>query len=212
MALNSNTLMATIGASNNSEHKRAEHDLYTTSQKDFVRFLKALQRDGVTIEKPVLEPCAGLGHLVEVMERLGWSVVAQDVVDRTEWENCKKVNTPLRVIDFMEMTQIDWWQTGCKTILTNPPYSLGQNIVEHSLKLLESGQNLILLFRIQWLESQKRYELFKKSPPKYVYIYTARCSCSFNGVEDKKEASAVCFAWFIWEKGFDGEPRIRFIE
>lgn len=27
----------------------------------------------------------------------------------------------------------------------------------------------------------------------------------------KKWNSTMCFAWFIWEKGFSGEPTIRWI-
>lgn len=53
-------------------------------------------------------------------------------------------------------------------------------------------------------------ELFEKYPPKKIYIFTNRVNCGKNGVFGK-ESSAVCYCWFIWEKGFTGKPTVDWI-
>ena len=57
----------------------------------------------------------------------------------------------------------------------------------------------------------KLYELFKEYPPKRVYVFVNRVNCGKNGVFGK-ESSAVCYCWFVWEKGFKGKPTIDWIE
>jgi hypothetical protein len=205
---NKTTAFTALGASNHTARDRAERDLYTTNQLDFVRFLKALKRDGLALTPPVWECAAGLGHLVEVLERINLEVVATDIEDRTDWDKFKKIKTQLKKLDFLDAMRIDVWDFN--TILTNPPYSEAESFVEQGMSLLKDGQQLILLLRIQWLESQARYKLFQKWPYKYVYVYVKRAGCDHNGNEEGK-ASAMCYAWFIYEKGFKGEPVVRFI-
>lgn len=96
-------------------------------------------------------------------------------------------------------------------ILTNPPYSLANSFVEHSLNIQKDGYYTIMFLKIQFLEGQKRRELFDKYPPKYVYVNSKRQTCYINGKVDEKMSSATCYCWFIWEKGWHGEPVIRWI-
>lgn len=51
---------------------------------------------------------------------------------------------------------------------------------------------------------------FKKFPPKYVYVASGRIQCAKKGDFNLlKSGTAVAHAWFIWEKGFKGEPILR---
>ena len=68
-----------------------------------------------------------------------------------------------------------------------------------------------MFLKIQFLEGQARKELFKKYPPKYVYVNSARQTCYINGNMEAKMSSASCYCWFFWQKGFKGEPIIRWI-
>ena len=69
--------------------------------------------------------------------------------------------------------------------------------------------------KIQLLEGVARRKLFDKFPPKYIYVFTNRVNPLRNGSpvdeKGKKWASTMCFAWFIWEIGFEGEPIIRWL-
>ena len=68
-----------------------------------------------------------------------------------------------------------------------------------------------MFLKIQFLEGKKRKEFFKYFPPKYIYVASSRLRCAKNGEFDKYGSSAVCYAWFVWEKGFQGEPSVRWI-
>ncbi len=64
--------------------------------------------------------------------------------------------------------------------------------------------------RIQLLEGLKRYdELYKDNPPKKVYVFSGRCSCLKDG--KKVKAGLMCFAWFVFERGFKGPTTLDWI-
>jgi len=96
-------------------------------------------------------------------------------------------------------------------ILTNPPFILAEQFVEKAMSLLEKGNRLYLFLKIQFLESKARKILFEKYPPKYIYINSERQHTARNGDFEKYTLGTLCFCWFVWEKGFTGEPTIRWI-
>lgn len=96
-------------------------------------------------------------------------------------------------------------------ILTNPPYKFAKEFVEKAIELINVGEYVIMYLKIQFLEGQERRKLFNENPPKYVYVNSARQTCYLNGDMSKKLSSASCYCWFMWKKGFKGEPIIRWI-
>lgn len=139
-----------------------------------------------------------MGHLSKILEDKGYNVISTDLIDR----GYGKGN-----VDFLSQTEklesnID--------ILTNPPYKYAQEFVEKSLEI-SGGGYVIMLLKIQFLEGKERRKLFNKYPPKYVYVNSARQMCYLNGDMNVKMSSAACYCWFIWEKGFKGEPIIRWV-
>ena len=101
-------------------------------------------------------------------------------------------------------------------IITNPPYSLASEFVEKSMKLLDDNGMCCMFLKLQFLEGAKRKELFRKYPPKYIYVFRNRMATWKNGFEKnpdtgKKWAETICFAWFVWVKGSATEPVIRWI-
>lgn len=68
-----------------------------------------------------------------------------------------------------------------------------------------------MFLKITFLEGQKRRYLLNTHPPRYVAVYSKRINCAKNGDFSKKESSAVAYAWFVWEKGFKGNPEILWI-
>lgn len=123
-----------------------------------------------------------------------------DIVDRGY------VGTEVR--DFLATTQDDL--NFSPDIITNPPYALAKEFVEHALDISMDSVKVAMFLKIQFLESKKRYELFKKYPPKKIYVFVNRVNCGKNGIFGK-ESSAVCYAWFVWEKGYKGLPRVDWI-
>ena len=54
--------------------------------------------------------------------------------------------------------------------------------------------------------------LFQQHPPRKIYVFTNRINCALNGnAAYFKKSSAVCYAWFVWEKGSQQKPVIDWI-
>lgn len=89
---------------------------------------------------------------------------------------------------------------------------MGLDFVKKSLDLLEDGQRAIFFLKIQFLEGKSRYSFFQENPPKYVYVHSSRMNCVRGGRFEEYQSSAVCYAWYIFEKGFKGDTIIKWIE
>lgn len=170
---------------------REKHDFYATEPKAVELLLEEEQ-----FQSDILEPCCGLNHITDVLRNKGYRVHTSDLIDRG-------IGTEVK--DFSDYTS---WHGD---IVTNPPYSQAVDFVEHSLKIVEEGSKVAMFLKIQFLEGKKRKEFFKRFPPKYIYVASSRLRCAKNGEFDKYGSSAVCYAWFVWEKGYRGEPSVRWI-
>lgn len=193
---NKRTTYAQLGASNHCDHERQNEDFYATSPEAIDK-LKAVY----DIPKNIVEISAGNGHLSERLKELGHNVISWDIIQR---------DYPLdQVQDFLTVKELPKGYS----ILTNPPFNKCAEFVLHSLDLLENGQQAIFFLKIQFLESQKRYkEIFSKYPPKYIYVFSERCLCAMNGefeIDGKRQSSAVCYAWYVFEKEFKGDTILR---
>lgn len=195
---NKKSTFVTLGASNHSEGEREVNDFYSTDPNSLEIFLKALERDGFKLHKDIWECACGMGHLSKVLESKGYNVWSTDLIDRGYGSG----NT-----NFLKSIPDKWWGD----ILTNPPYKYAKEFVEKALEITRNGTYTIMFLKIQFLEGKDRRNLFDKYPPKYVYVNSARQTCYINGDMSKKMSSATCYCWFIWEKGFEGEPIIRWI-
>lgn len=195
---NQKSTFVTLGASNHSEKDRETNDYYATDPHALEIFLNKLQEDGVELHNDIWECACGEGHLSEVLKNRGYQVYSTDLVARGYEE---------QQIDFLKYEGEDV----SFDILTNPPYKFAKEFVEKALEIQENGYYTIMFLKIQFLEGQARKEMFKKYPPKYVYVNSTRQLCAMNGKFEKYKATAICYCWYIWEKGFEGEPIIRWI-
>jgi len=98
-------------------------------------------------------------------------------------------------------------------IITNPPYGLAQECVEHALDIVQDNNYVMMFLKIQFLEGLKRYKLFKENPPRYIWICSERMNCASGGdFENNPETGgSIAFAWYIWQKGYKGNPEIDWI-
>ena len=84
--------------------------------------------------------------------------------------------------------------------------------MEKALDIIYDGHKVAMFLKLTFLEGQQRRQLFAKAPPKTVYVFSKRQLCARNGDFDTYKAnSCVCYAWFVWVKGFRGDPVIRWI-
>ena len=89
-------------------------------------------------------------------------------------------------LDFLKETLDDFEGD----IITNPPYSMGLEFVQRAL---ESVRPVLQAY----------------PPPRKVYISRSRLACYKNGDMTGKPESAIAYAWYVWEKGFTGDPVIK---
>lgn len=195
---NKKSTFVMLGASNHSEKERENNDYYATDPKALEIFLNKLKEDGIKLHNYIWECACGEGHLSKVLEKHGYKVWSTDLIDR----GYGKGNT-----DFLKSIPDEW----VGDILTNPPYKYARQFVEKAMEVTRNGCYTIMFLKIQFLEGQARKEMFLKYPPKYVYVNSERQLCAMNGEFEKYKATALCYCWFVWEKGFTGEPTIRWI-
>ena len=191
-AAGSNKIFTCLAASNHSGGDRQSEDYYATEPKA-VQELLAVESFSDTI----LEPCVGGGHIAEVLKQNGHKVIAQDIIDR---------GYPGTIIrDFL--TQL----VNYNDIISNPPYVMAREFCEHALDISPEGVKVAMFLKLTFLESQERKAFFQKYPIKYLYVFSKRMNCAKNGEFDKYQSNAVAYGWYIWEKGYNGEPVIRWI-
>ncbi len=177
-----------LGSNGNSH--RAELDYYSTDPIALIELLKVHKFNNVW------ENAAGSGALTDVLIQNDIHGFSSDIVSRRD---------DIKELDFLSVKNMKWKGD----ILTNPPYGMAEQFIRHSLNIVQEGYKVAMLLRIQFLESKGRINLFKEHNIKYVYVSSSRIKCHANGIIDNKSSSAMCFAWFIWEKGFKGESIIR---
>lgn len=188
------SVYTTLGASNHTAKERQTDDFYATEPAALEEFLKVYPLQ----DKNVWECAVGMGHIAEVLKAYGCNVRCSDIIDRGY--------NGTEIVDFLQQDeQFDG------SIITNPPYKYALEFVEKALQSIPSGHNVIMLLKLQFLESTKRRQLFEKSPPKYIYVSSKRSTCAMNGDFENygRQKSAMAYAWYVWEKGYKGEPIVR---
>lgn len=185
----SNSIYKTLGASSHTNKDRQNEDYYATDPKAATLLL------GVEDFSVNIWECAcGEGHLSKVFESAGYKVRSSDLFDRGYGD---------AGIDFLGIDNIEW----SGDIITNPPYKYAQEFIEKALQIIPSGNKVAMFLKIQFLEGKARKNLFITQPPKKVYVSSSRIECAANG--KFKNESAVAYAWYIWQKGFNGATTIE---
>lgn len=191
---NSKSIYTTMGASNHSNKERQNEDYYATEPKATQLLLEVEQFS------PVIWECAcGGGHLAQVLENNGYEVIATDLIYRGYGDK--------ESLNFLEET-LDEFEGD---IITNPPYKYALEFVQKALDSVQVGRKVAMFLKLQFLEGKARKQFFLENPPKVVYVSSSRLNCAMNGDFDKYESSAIAYAWFVWEKGFKGDPIIKWI-
>lgn len=192
---NSNSIYKTLGASNHTDKERENHDFYATEPKAMEILL------GVeTFNENIWECAVGEGHLAEVLKNNGYIVKSTDLIDR---------GYGIGGVDFLTETEkFDG------DIITNPPYKYAYEFIEKAIELISEGNKVAMFLKVQFLEGKKRKKLFKKHPPKIIYVSSSRLLCAKNGEFEKMikgGGSAVAYAWYVWEKGYKGDTTIKWV-
>lgn len=193
---NSKAVFVTNGDSSHSKEDRAQWDYYATEPKA-TRLLLELE----DFSRNIWECAAGEHHIANVLWDAGHYVRCSDIIDRTG---------DTEIIDFLSYDG-EW----DGDIISNPPYNQCREFCEKAIETVTDGHKVAMFLKLSFLEGQSRRDFFKKYPPKTVWVSTSRLGCAKNGEfkldknGNPKSDSAVAYCWYIWEKGFQGEPTIK---
>ena len=197
-----NSIWKTLGASNHTNKEREQDDFYATDPDAVDKLLMVESPNG-----RIWECAAGAGHLAKRLKEYGYEVYATDIKGRGYALN--------NVQDFLKAKNAGFITGGGYDILTNPPYKYAKEFVKKSLELLPVGCKCYMFLKLQFLEGVARYnEVYQSTPPKAVYVFKKRVLCAKNGdFERMREGggSAVAYAWFVWEKGYNGKTVLGWI-
>lgn len=147
-------------------------------------------------EGNILEPCSGNGAISKVLESKGYEVISQDIRSDDGVYGNKGVN-------------IFEYECNVDNIVTNPPFFCAKEVIEKCLEL--SNYKVAMLLKLSFLEGMKRYDFFQNTPLKKVYVFCKRVTMYPYGNEKPKNSGTIAYAWYVWEKGYEGEPTIKWL-
>lgn len=145
----------------------------------------------------IWEPACGDGAMSSPIERFGYNVISSDIVDR----GFRRAEYP---VDFLHC-----FDKKVPNVITNPPYKLAQDFIEHSLDNVITEKAAFLL-KLVFLESESRKSLFERRQLETVYIFRKRIAFGRNG-EKYHSGGMIAYAWYVWNKNYYGDPVIKWI-
>ena len=178
--------MIHISATNRGS-KRIESDFYATPDSTIDKLLAIHKLNKNT---NILEPCAGDGAIVKALRRNGYTNWIHSIeLRKEEFDNLAPHSNNVSIGDFLKFeTDIDYG-----TIITNPPFSIAQQIIEHCFEIASPDTEIIMLLRLAFLESKKRYNFWQNYPVSKLYVLSERPSFTGHGTD------ATAYAWFVWD-------------
>jgi hypothetical protein len=145
------------------------------------------------LPKVIWEPCCGTGNIVEVLRHRGHQVIATDLNAR----GCPDSS----IRNFLQPVP----KYRCGAIVTNPPYILAQDFIDLGL---QRAPKVIVLLRLAFIEGgapnkergRQRARLLDQHLTR-MHVFANRLPMMHrDGWTGKRASSAICFAWFVFER------------
>jgi hypothetical protein len=178
-------------SSTNRSEARKSHiaDYYVTPVMPIVQFLEIWQRtNNIKSMGRILDPCSG-----------------------GDWKNSMSYPTAIALsgIYYQSMTTVDIRKdsrAGCienylermyepkyETIISNPPFNLALQFIEHSFLNIQDDGWIIMLLRLNFFGSTLRKKFWENHMPTCCYIHSRRMSFT-----DKKGTDSIEYMHACW--------------
>jgi hypothetical protein len=213
---------------------RCEADRYITPDEAISNFLDVFEIED-SWGKTILEPCAGNGAIVkEIRKKHKDNFITAIEIRESERNNLIDAGANrILVEDFFKCERISF--NYLDIIISNPPYGLAQEIIDHSFEIVGPNTDIVMLLRLNFLGSQERKDFWNKHPVRQLYPLSKRpsfgthCKCMFGhkhfyGIDQivpgrcpecgekwksKTTTDATDYGWFVWSNW--REPLIKVI-
>ena len=170
----------------NNTGKRKKSDFYETPYSLTCQLLLVEKLNG-----SILEPATGNGAIAKMLKKLGYRYTEYDIEK-----------------DFLKETK------KYDTIITNPPYSLSFDFIKKAKEV--ANKKIILLLPLSYLHGKKRFDNIwndKNFPLSKIYVFTRYPMLGEKlRTDGKYNTGMMVYAWYVWEKGYFGEPVIKWID
>ena len=186
---------------------RNEADFYPTPPNAVYALLKAIPECGWEMDDDTLwlEPAVGDGAIIRAVEAYAKNNHSDECwTHYPGWHTCdiRPMETPHKSLkhvtgDFMEV--YDELDGDYSVIITNPPFSLAQEMIDTTANLMGpfSSTMVIMLQRLDFLGTIKRSEWWQKRLPDWI------------GVLSERPFPDACeYAWYVWNLP-NNEPGCR---
>ena len=153
--------------------------------------------DGIiTAGAKLYEPCCGAGAIARVINEFGLDIMQSDI-------QTKEYITGEKGIDVYDVPG-----GICDVVITNPPYDrmTKDNMLQEFLRI--SKGKVILLLNIFYLASKDRKEMLDNSPLRHIYVHSDRVTMYPYGTEKPKNGGTKMYAWYVWDKDYNGPTTI----
>jgi hypothetical protein len=140
------------------------------------------------------DPACGGGTIPKTMQARGFECSGSDIEDRG-----------------FGFTGLDFFKSSLSVgnIVSNPPYNVLQEWVDHSLRC--ASHKVAVIARLAFLESSKRKSWFESRPLARVWVSSKRVSMPPGGTDIKASGGSIAYAWFVFEHGHAGRPELGFL-
>lgn len=183
-------------SSTNRSNARKEHiaDYYRTPIADIEKFFQALDNTiTIDMDRCTLDPSAG----GDANNPMSYPTALSNYY-RVQIENIKTID--IRE-DSLADIKADYLLTELNykpyVIITNPPFNKAMDFIMKALSDVEDNGYVIMLLRLNFLETKARKEFFDKCMPEYIFVHHKRMSFIEGGGTD-----SVAYAHYVWRKGY----------
>lgn len=175
-------------ANGGNQDKRRKLDFYPTppdATHALMRFLN------LSADAKIWEPACGNGAMSEVIKQYCPNVYSSDValtgygIERTNF-----------LESFIQ----------CDAIITNPPFNISEEFIEHAVSLADT---VAMLLKSQYWHAKKRVGLFERCPPAWILPLTWRPDF-MNG--ERGGAPTMEVQWTVWEKPSSFSTRYHLLQ
>jgi hypothetical protein len=176
-----------------SGYARKERDLYETPEWVTEALVPNIYL--TSINGAVWEPACGSGKMARALEQKLRGVVQSDLATGTDFLLVSRDAMP-----------------NADAIITNPPYELAQEFIEHALRLMEPVQGIVcMLLRTDFDHAKSRSHLFRDCLAFAKKLVLMKRIVWFVEDDGKPKASpSFNHAWYIWDWKHEGPPTIGY--
>jgi hypothetical protein len=179
----------------NLDKRSKIQDFYQTPAEAVELFLDhPAIKDTILKSSTILEPCCGKLSIVKVLKKYGYRVKFYDLYQKGSY----------KLKDFFKEKK----HYDC--IITNPPFMLLSEFLDHALKISDS---VYFLLPLNYLHGKSRYQLFySKKYLQAVYIYTRYIFFSQEPQDRLAKKGQIAMAWFNFSKKRSKFAKTYFID